>query len=225
VWIVPLRDVQESGPRRAERSLALATGWNGLMNGLRLNLGCGMNRLDGYINVDRYGEPDVRHDLEDVPWPWPDDSVSEVLLKHVLEHLGRDPAVYLDIMKELYRVCHDGAAIRVIVPHHRHEFFYNDPTHVRAVTADGMTLFSQRLNRQWIAKGFSHSPLGIYLGVDFELTEVKLEPSELWHQLNAQRPAEARVLLERSALYNNVIQEVHMTLRPVKPAGREVGEM
>jgi hypothetical protein len=45
------------------------------------------------------------------------------VLKHVLEHLGRDPIVYLEIMKELYRVCEDGATIRVVVPHHRHEFF------------------------------------------------------------------------------------------------------
>jgi predicted SAM-dependent methyltransferase len=104
------------------------------MSGLRLNFGCGMNRLDGYVNVDRRGEPDLRHDLEVVPWPWPDDSVSEVLLKHVLEHLGREPNLYLEIMKELYRICQDGATIRVIVPHHRHEYFFNDPTHVRAVT-------------------------------------------------------------------------------------------
>jgi hypothetical protein len=48
------------------------------MNGLRLNLGCGMNRLDGYVNVDRQGEPDLRHDLDVIPWPWPDDSVSEI---------------------------------------------------------------------------------------------------------------------------------------------------
>jgi hypothetical protein len=191
------------------------------MSGLRLNLGCGMSRLDGYVNVDRHGEPDLRHDLEDVPWPWPDDSVSEVLLKHVLEHLGRDPNVYLAIMKELYRVCHDGATIRVVVPHHRHEFFFNDPTHVRAVTADGMTLFSQRLNRHWIAQGFSHSPLGIYLGIDFELMEVKLEPSELWYRLHPQRPVDAGILIQQSALYNNLIQEVQMTLRPVKPPGRE----
>jgi hypothetical protein len=191
------------------------------MSGLRLNLGCGMNRLDGYVNVDRHGEPDVRHDLEVLPWPWPDDSVSEILLKHVLEHLGRDPGVYLEIMKELYRVCQDGATIRVIVPHHRHEFFFNDPTHVRAVTAEGMTLFSQRLNRHWIAQGFSHSPLGIYLGIDFELIEMKLEPSELWYRLHPQRPVDGQILMQQSALYNNLIQEVQMTLQPVKPPGRE----
>ena len=191
------------------------------MNGLRLNLGCGMNRLDGYVNVDRHGEPDLRHDLEVFPWPWPDDSVSEILLKHVLEHLGRDPIVYLEIMKELYRVCQDGATIRVVVPHHHHEHFFNDPTHVRPVTADGMTLFSQRLNRHWIAQGFSHSPLGIYLGVDFELVEMKLRPSELWHRLHPDLPVDPGALLQQSALYNNLIEEVQMTLQPVKPPGRE----
>jgi predicted SAM-dependent methyltransferase len=63
------------------------------MSGLRLNLGCGMRRLDGFVNVDKFGEPELRHDLETFPWPWPDDSVVEVLLNHVLEHLGHDPNV------------------------------------------------------------------------------------------------------------------------------------
>jgi hypothetical protein len=191
------------------------------MNGLRLNLGCGMNRLEGYVNVDRHGEPDLRHDLEVVPWPWPTDSASEVVLKHVLEHLGRDPVVYLEIMKELYRVCEDGATIRITVPHHRHEFFFNDPTHVRAVTAEGMALFSQRLNLRWIAQGFSHSPLGLYLGIDFEVIEVKLEPSELWFRLHPQLPVDMESLLQQSTLYNNLIEEVQITIRPVKPPGSE----
>jgi hypothetical protein len=193
------------------------------MSGLRLNLGCGMNRLDGYVNVDRHGEPDLRYDLEVVPWPWPDDSVSEVLLTHVLEHLGRDPIVYLGIMKELYRVCHDGATIQIVVPHHRHDYFFNDPTHVRAVTAEGMTVFSQRLNRRWIAQGAANSPLGIYLGIDFELIEVTLTPSEHWHRLHPQPPADAAALVQQSAIYNNLIEQVHMILRPVKPPGRVAG--
>jgi hypothetical protein len=191
------------------------------MDGLRLNLGCGMNRLDGYVNVDRFGEPDLRHDLEVLPWPWPDDSVDEVLLRHVLEHLGRDTDVYLEIWKELYRICRDGATIRIVVPHHRHEYFYNDPTHVRAVTADGMTLFSQRLNRQWAAQGIANSPLALYLGIDFEVVDVKQRPSTFWHGLHTQNPASAEAVLQQNAFYNNLIEEVQMVLRPVKPAGRE----
>lgn len=193
------------------------------MSGLRINLGCGLNHRDGYINVDRFGEPDVRHDLEVVPWPWPDDSVGEILMEHVLEHLGRDPLVYLDIWKEMYRVCRDGATIKIFVPHHHHEFFYNDPTHVRAVTAEGMTLFSQRLNRQWVAHGISNSPLAIYLGIDFEIVDVKLKPSELWRSVYAQNPATAEALMQRSDLYNNVFEEVQILLRAVKPPGREAG--
>lgn len=191
------------------------------MGGLRLNLGCGMDRLDGYINVDRFGAPDLRHNLEVVPWPWPDDSVGEVLLKHVLEHLGRDTDVYLDIWKELYRVCQDGATIRIVVPHHRHEYFYNDPTHVRAVTADGMTLFSQRLNRECIARGLANTPLAIYLGIDFEIADIKQKPSEIWHRLYSLHPEHAEILLQQASLYNNVIEEVQIVLRAVKPPGRE----
>jgi hypothetical protein len=193
------------------------------MSGLRLNLGCGQKRFDGYINVDRFGEPDLRHDLESVPWPWSDDSVSEIIMEHVLEHLGRDATVYLDIWKEIYRVCQDGATIRIAVPHHRHEFFYNDPTHVRAVTAEGMNLFSQRLNRKGAAKGLSNTPLGLYLGIDFEPVDVKLKPSDSWLALHAQNPAAAKFLWQQNALYNNIIEQVDIVLRAVKPPGREAG--
>ena len=86
------------------------------MTGLRLNLGCGMRHLAGYVNVDKFGEPDLRHDLERFPWPWPDDSVAEIVLNHVLEHLGHDPAVFLGIIRELYRVSRADAAIRIVVP-------------------------------------------------------------------------------------------------------------
>ena len=78
---------------------------------MRLNLGCGQDKRDGWTNVDKMAaaEPDQVVDLEELPWPWPDSSVEEVAMKHVLEHLGAETDVYLGIIKELYRVCRHGA--------------------------------------------------------------------------------------------------------------------
>ena len=61
--------------------------------------------------------------LEKLPWPWADDSVQEMRFSHVLEHLGADATTYLSIIKELYRVCRDGAQIFIVVPHPRHDHF------------------------------------------------------------------------------------------------------
>ena len=57
---------------------------------MRFNLGCGFNKRDGFINVDRFADcaPDEIVDLEKIPWPWPDDSAEEIQMIHVLEHLG-----------------------------------------------------------------------------------------------------------------------------------------
>ena len=120
---------------------------------MRLNLGCGDKRMPGWRNVDKIAmcNPDEVVDLERLPWPWPDDSVEEILLSHVLEHIGQTPDVYLGIIKEIYRVCRDGAKITIVVPHPRHDHFLQDPTHVRVVTPEGLNMFSQAANRRLIA--------------------------------------------------------------------------
>src|ERR1700677_1021370 len=82
---------------------------------MKLNLGCGGQILDGWVNVDKFGKPDQVFDLESFPWPWADNSVDEILLSHVLEHLGQSPQVFIAIMRELYRVCRDGATLHIRV--------------------------------------------------------------------------------------------------------------
>jgi hypothetical protein len=186
------------------------------MSGLKLNLGCGNKRLDGYINVDKYGDPDLKHDLETFPWPWPDNSVAEIQLIHVLEHLGRDTDTYLGIIKEMYRICQPDATILIIVPHHRSDFFYDDPTHVRVITPMGLALFSQRLNQEWIRMGAANTPLGLYLGVNFEVIKTKYKPSEYWFNTYPDPQVDIKLLLSESALYNNLIDQVEMFLKVIK---------
>lgn len=190
--------------------------------GLKLNLGCGESRPEGYVNVDKHGNPDVRHDLETFPWPWDDNSVSEVMMFHILEHLGETVKIYQRIIQELYRICEPNAKIMIAVPHHRHENFYSDPTHVRAITSLGLSLLSQRANRQWIAEGMSNSPLGIYWAVDFELEQASFTPSQVWHNRYPKQANNVELLVRESRIYNNLIEQVDLTLRVIKPAGSTI---
>jgi hypothetical protein len=183
---------------------------------LRLNLGCGTKRLDGYINVDMFGDLDLRFDLETFPHPWNDNSVTEIEMHHVLEHLGQQTKTYLKIIQELYRICASGAKLHVTVPHHRSDRFYHDPTHVRAITTVGLSMFSKRLNWEWQEAGKAFTLLALYLDVDFELTETIYIPSEVWLERYPESAFITEKLLKESEVYSNLIKDVKMTLVAIK---------
>ncbi|MDP2751494.1 MAG: tetratricopeptide repeat protein [Rhodocyclaceae bacterium] len=151
---------------------------------IRLNLGCGAKKREGWVNVDAAPscQPDVVCDLEKTPWPWADDAVEAVELIHVLEHLGQSPSVFLSIMKELWRVCCDGASVHIVVPHPRSDFFLGDPTHVRPIVGSTLDMFSQKRNDEWERIGASNTPLAKYLCVDFEMETSILHLTEAWQQ-------------------------------------------
>ena len=191
------------------------------MNGLKLNLGCGEKRIPGYINVDKYGSPDIKHDLESFPWPWETNSVSDIVLIHVLEHLGKDVEIYFGIFKEMYRICNHGAKIKIVVPHFRHQFFYDDPTHVRVVTPLGLQLFSQKLNNLWVEKGAANSPLGLYLDINFELRQTSITPSKDWFRLHPDKNVDVKLLQQESNIYNNLIEQYDMLIEVIKNSNIE----
>jgi CRISPR/Cas system-associated endonuclease/helicase Cas3 len=183
---------------------------------MRLNLGCGAQHLSGYINVDKFGNPDFCFDLETFPYPWCDNSVAEIKLHHVLEHLGQQTKTYLKIIQEFYRICQPGAKIHITVPHHRSDRFFHDPTHVRPITAIGLSMFSKQQNREWQAAGKAFTLLALYLNVDFELTKVIHTPSEVWTRRYPESANDEALLLKESEIYSNLIKDVEMTLVAIK---------
>ena len=126
---------------------------------MKLNLGCGSRHLEGWLNIDTVAslQPDRVMDLEQTPWDLPTDAAEEVLLNHVLEHLGASTASFLGVMGELHRVCRDGALIRISVPHPLHEHYRTDPSHVRPVTPQTLSMFSRAECDQAAAAGSSFS--------------------------------------------------------------------
>ena len=183
---------------------------------MKLNLGCGGQLLSGYCNVDKFGTPDLVCDLEKFPWPWADNSVDEILLYHVLEHLGQSPDVFLDVIKEMYRVCRNDAVIKIKVPHPRHDFYIMDPTHVRPITIDMMTMFSKQNNLAWQQTGQSNTPLAIYHNVDFEIIRQEYVIEEPYAtQFRDGQISQQQLTHSISSLWN-VVQEISMDLKVIK---------
>lgn len=184
---------------------------------MKLNLGCGKRLLEGYLNVDRTGEVDLIWDLEQLPWPWPDNSVAEVRLIHVLEHLGGTPASFCNIIQELYRVCQRQAAVLIIVPHHRHDSFYADPTHVRPITEETIRLLSRCYNLECRSRGFANSCLALDWQVDFELKDMRYHFDPRWQQRLADGGISKQELFEAALDRWNVIENLELLLQVVKP--------
>ena len=96
---------------------------------MRLDLGCGKNKKEGFHGVDslEFEGVDTVLDLTQTPWPWEDDSVEEVHCSHFIEHLTWPERV--KFFNELYRVMKKDAKAAIILPHWNSSRYYGDPTH------------------------------------------------------------------------------------------------
>ncbi len=93
---------------------------------MKLNLGCGFDYKEGYINCDIRGvKADKYFDLNKFPYPFKDNSIDKVLISHVLEHLNEP----VNILKEIYRICKNNAIVKIQVPYFSSESAFSDIEH------------------------------------------------------------------------------------------------
>ena len=184
----------------------------------KINLGCGKDYLNDWVNVDFYDDStcDIKHDLEVFPWPWEDNSVSEIRIIHTLEHLGADWKVYIKILQEMYRVCEDDAHIQVDVPSPWHWNYISDPTHVRPVTPDGLNLFSKEHCQKCIDEGMSETPFAMIYDVDLRPHDVEWKFDLLWQGKIDRGEIQRSQIEEIHANYRNVVTEFKIPLAVVK---------
>ena len=96
---------------------------------MKLNLGCGLDIKKDYVNADylKYPGVDMMIDLNKFPWKINDNSFSEVVMTHVIEHLEYP----INVIKELWRVTINRGIIKIRTPHFSTPYFWRDLTHKR----------------------------------------------------------------------------------------------
>jgi hypothetical protein len=117
---------------------------------MKLDLGCGKNKREGFLGVDRIAfdgidyvfdiaklkdglpewkilmPPQLGDDFYE-PWPWENEEVEEANLSHSFEHLTASQRVH--VLNELYRVMKTGAKCTLVTPHESSGRAYGDLTH------------------------------------------------------------------------------------------------
>lgn len=172
---------------------------------MKLHLGCGRTRMDGWINVDCTkieGVTDEVVDLNegaDLIRVFGYDSVDESIGVHVLEHLT-DP---LQFMAGLWCVTKPGGTVTFETPYGSSDDAWEDPTHVRPYFLNSWGYFSQPF--------YFRADYG-YVG-DWRTTDLTLAvDSSRWE---GAAPADVLDAVQRE---RNVVQFMRATLEAVKPA-------
>jgi len=94
---------------------------------LKINLGGGNKKINGYKNIDKIknNNVDIVHDLNIFPYPFENDSISEIIADNVFEHLDD----LVKVLEEIYRICKNNAIIKIFVPYFKSTGAFTDITH------------------------------------------------------------------------------------------------
>jgi SAM-dependent methyltransferase len=178
---------------------------------MKINLGSGYKRIDGFLNVDDdpLVEPDFLVDIERDHLPFEDNTVEEVRAHHILEHIGEG---FIPLMQEIYRVCKHGAILDIVVPHHFHDNFYSDPTHKRPITVGGMYMFCQKTNKEHIEAYGSSSGMGLKYNVNFEMVWYDFEYDAFYADMvkhNKERMEKGLLSPEDEFMFRRLMREAN----------------
>lgn len=177
---------------------------------LKLNLGAGKSRMDGYLSVDSipFEGLDVVTDLRK-PWPWKDSSVSNIHMSHVLEHFTGEERVH--IFNEMYRVLAPTGQAYIITPHWCSQRAYGDFTHQWPPVSE---MLYNYLWREWRMQNAPHNdiqynPKGYNCDFSFQGGYGLHQGILSW---NTERQQYAQ------QWYREACQDIHMTITSLKKA-------
>jgi SAM-dependent methyltransferase len=103
--------------------------------GIQLDIGCGANKQPDFVGIDirPLAGVDIVWDLEEQPWPLPDECVLRAVSHHLVEHIDPHKFGFVHFMDEVWRIMKPGGQFAISCPHGSSQGFIQDPTHVNPI--------------------------------------------------------------------------------------------
>lgn len=172
---------------------------------MKLNLGCGTDVKAGWVNLDLFPLKgvDVVHDLKNFPWPFKDDSVEEIIMVHIIEHLPDT----VKVMEEVWRIMKDGGLLNITLPYWNSEDFLTDPTHIK--------MFGNKTFEFFDPSSSYYQKRSYYTKAKFKIVKKSYTTCILNRYLKVP-PTLSRAFEILSMFFGNVIQVMDIELAAVK---------
>jgi len=160
-----------------------------------LDLGCGLNKTPKCIGVDnvKLKGIDIVWDLNVFPYPFESNSIREIYLNDVLEHLD-DP---IKVLRECHRLLEPNGRIYIRVVHWSHRYAYSDPQHKHFFSEIYWEFFTGKRRAYYTDFRFKN----LHVDYIFDQNAKKKYPN-----LNEKQ------LLEKAYHHSNIIQGMNITM-------------
>lgn len=112
-------------------------------SGIKLDIGCGGNRQPGFIGLDirPLETVDIVWDIEQFPWPLPDECVVLAMASHLVEHINPAKFGFINFMNEVWRIMKPGGSFMISCPHGYSMGMLQDPTHCNFINENTWAYF------------------------------------------------------------------------------------
>lgn len=110
---------------------------------VKIDLGCGSNKMPGFIGVDyrKVAGVDVVQDLEEFPWVLPSECATLIVCGHVVEHINPAKFGFIKFMDECWRILKYGGQMMISTPYAGSRGYWTDPTHCNPCTIETWAYF------------------------------------------------------------------------------------
>jgi len=165
-----------------------------------LNIGCGTNPSKSteeieFINIDivQLDGVNMIYDLNEIPYPFDDETFDLIIMHDILEHLNKP----IEVMREVHRLLKKGGKVKIKVVYWNHRFTYADPQHKWGFSVERYF------------KVFTGEIRAYYLDFHFEDLKIVYHFDQKAIEKYGNDP---EVLLEKGYFHTNVIQGANIEL-------------